>query len=120
MLANFRRKRAGRRYEAFVADLMRQQGWAVTERTDLGFDDEGIDMIASKGLRMAYVQCKGWNKHKQLHENVVDHLYGSVAYQVGPQNVHTVDVLLFTSTELTPHAVAHAKKLGVQVLHERF
>lgn len=120
MLRNYRRKRAGLRYEAFVARLLREQGWAVTERANLGFDDEGIDMIATKGPRTAYVQCKGWRAEKYIHENVVDHLYGSVAYQVGPQSVHTVDVILFTSTELTPHATAHAEKLGVQVLHERF
>ena len=120
MLSKLRRKRIGRRYEYYIGWLLRQDGWLISERTSLGVDDEGIDLIAHKGPRTAYVQCKGWSPLKLIHENVIDHLYGSVAYQVGPDQVHTVDVILYTSSSLTTHAVAHAAKLGVQVLQAEY
>lgn len=120
MLSHFRRKRLGDKYEQFVYELLLSQGWSVTKRNALGFDDEGIDLIANKGSRRAYVQCKGWSPKRHIHENVVDHFYGSVAYQVGPHNAHTVDMLLFVSAPLTAQAQAHADKLGVQVMHEDY
>lgn len=120
MMSKLRRKKIGRRYEYYVAWLMRGQGWEVAQRTNLGVDDEGIDIIATKDNRTAYVQCKGWSVRKPIHENIIDHLYGSTVYQVGADNLDQVEMMLFTSSILTEHALQHADKLGVTVIHESY
>lgn len=120
MMNKLRRQKIGRRYEYFVAWLLRGQGWHVEQRTNLGVDDEGIDIIAYKDNRTAYIQCKGWSVRKPIHENIIDHLYGSTVYQVGSSNIDGVEMMLFTSSILTPHALNHAEKLGVIVVHESY
>jgi hypothetical protein len=106
----------GDRYEHYVAELMRSDGWQVNERTNLGFDDEGIDLTARRDNVVCYVQCKGWADDKLIHENVIDQLYGSAIYQAKALTSEEVEIRLYTSALISERAHLHAMKLGVQIL----
>jgi hypothetical protein len=106
----------GDRYEHYVAELMRGDGWQVDERTNLGFDDEGIDLTASRENVVCYVQCKGWADDKFIHENVIDQLYGSAMYQAKLPTSEQVEIRLYTSALISETAHLHALKLGIQIL----
>jgi hypothetical protein len=111
----------GDKYEHYVAELMRQDGWEVFERGVFGYDDQGIDLSATRNGAVCYVQCKAYGHdrfghEKLVHENVVDQLYGSVAYQVGIDKVASVELYIYSSATPTETAGRHAAKLGVQIL----
>lgn len=82
-------RQAGRRYESFIAQTLRIEGWEVDETGRNGIHDHGIDLIASKEGVRRYVQCKGWSRDKFIHEDVVSQLLGSVAAIEGLDKVLT-------------------------------
>lgn len=119
-LTQKQRIKAGHKYEYYIGWMLRNQGYEVEPRTKYRYYDRGIDLIATKDGRTCYIQCKGWSKHRQLHEDVIDHFYGSVAYQVGPENMRAVELWIYSSAEPTSYARAHAEKLNIQLYHEPF
>ncbi len=112
--------RAGRKYECYVSWKLRREGWEVSPRTKYGKYDRGIDLIAIKDGKVRYTQCKGWARTKTLYENSIDQLYGSFAYQVGPENMKMTEIFLYSSAQLSDYARDHAKKLGIEFFHEPF
>ena len=95
---------------------MRADCWDVFERNSLGYEDQGLDLTASRGGAVCYVQCKAYGHDKFLHENIIDQLYGAAAYQIGPAQMAGADIRLYTSGIMTEAAIKHAEKLDVQVL----
>ena len=114
------RRRAGNRYEYYIAWKLRNEGWTVDARTKYRQYDRGIDLIATKDGKVRYVQCKGWAAKKFLNENIIDQLYGSVAYQVGPENLLQNQMFIYSSAQPTLYAREHAKRLNIELFHEPY
>jgi hypothetical protein len=108
-----RNLRAGPVYEALVAEQLRSEGWKVAETGQSGYNDHGIDLIASKDGTKRYVQCKGWRHSSHIHENVVTQLYGSVASIEGTDNLEGVEKVIYSPATLDDTAEATAKRLGI-------
>jgi len=123
----YRQRRAGRFYEYFVAQTLRQDGWEVAENGRNGLHDHGIDLIASKAGVRRYVQCKGWKRDWLIHEDVVSQLYGSVAAVEGTDNLQGVEKYLYSPAQLDSYAGAEAARLDIHFVfldypkwHQRF
>lgn len=112
--------KAGHKYEYFISWKLRKEGWEVIPRTKYGKYDRGIDLIATKGEKLRYIQCKGWSHKRTLYENTIDQLYGSVVYQVGQVNLINTEIYLYSPTRLSSYALDHAKKLGIEYFHEPY
>jgi hypothetical protein len=115
-----RQREAGIRYENFIAQTLRQEGWEVTENGHTGMPDHGIDLIASKEGVRRYIQCKGWKRNKFIHEDVVSHLYGSVAAIEGPDNLLGVELYIYSPAQLDSYAGAEAEKLNIHLVRLDF
>lgn len=68
----------GKEFEIYVANHFRGKGYQVEERWPLGVNDEGIDLIATKGGEKMLIQCKYYSergKH-QISQEVLRKFYG--------------------------------------------
>jgi hypothetical protein len=108
-----RQRQAGRQYEDYVAQILRQDGWQVDETGRNGFNDHGIDLIASKDGVKRYVQCKGMKRKWLIHEDIVSHLFGSVAAIEGPDNLAGVEMYLYSPAQLDSYAETEAARLNI-------
>lgn len=115
-----KQRQAGRRYEYFVAQTLRQAGWEVIDNGSLGVNDHGIDLIASKDGVRRYVQCKGWNRDRLIHEDVVSHLLGSVAAIEGIDNLRGVELYLYSPAQLDGYSSSEAEKLNIHFVRLDF
>lgn len=113
-LRHYRQQQAGHRYESFVAGTLRQDGWIVDENGRNGINDHGIDLIASKDGIRRYIQCKGWKRHKFIHEDVVSQLYGSVAAFEGTENTDGVERYIYSPAQLDNVAASTAERLHIR------
>lgn len=111
---------SGERYERYIASMLRHDGWEVMEKGKYGMYDHGIDLIATKGGKTRYIQCKGWQFWKELPESVVTQLFGSVAAIEGIDNVRNAEIYVYSSAKLHPIAADTAQKLGVEFVEKRF
>jgi hypothetical protein len=109
----YRQRQAGRIYEYFIAQTLRQDGWEVVETGRNGIHDHGIDLIASKEGVQRYVQCKGWKRNWIIHEDVVSHLLGSVAAIEGIDNLRGVEKYLYSPAQLDGYAGAEADRVDI-------
>ncbi len=109
-----KQRQAGRRYEHFIAQTLRNDGWEVTQNGLNGTADHGIDIIASKDGVKRYVQCKGWKRTKFIHEDVVSHLLGSVAAVEGLDNFAGIEMYLYSPAQLDSYATHEAERLNIQ------
>ncbi len=57
-LPNYLKK--GNDYEKYISRYFSFQGYEVIENFNQGTEDEGIDIIATKGQELLLVQCKNW------------------------------------------------------------
>lgn len=110
----YRQRQAGKVYENYVAQLLRQEGWVVDESGRNGFKDHGIDLNASKDGVRRYIQCKGWKREWFIHDDVVSQLYGSVAAIEGTENLKGVECYIYSPAQLDSYASAEAKRLNIQ------
>ena len=59
------KKEKGDRYEAYVADFFKENGYYVWEHgKEKGIKDGGIDLFVKNGKYCYFVQCKDWEKWK--------------------------------------------------------
>lgn len=110
---HYRQRQAGRRYEFFIAQTLRREGWDVVDNGHNGIQDHGIDLIASKDGVRRYIQCKGWKHTKFMHEDVVSHLFGSVAAIEGKDNLDGVELYIYSPAQLDSYACSEAARLDI-------
>lgn len=115
-----KQRQAGRRYEYYIAWLLRGDGWTVTETGREGFNDHGIDLIATRDGITRYVQCKGWKRWKMIHEDVVSHLFGSVAAIEGLEKLGSVEMYIYSPAKLDSYAALEADKLHITFVRKRY
>ena len=107
----------GRDYELFVGYKYQQHGYIVDNFGEyMGLEDLGRDIIAKKGTKTCIIQCKYWSSKKQIHENHINQLYGTMVSYCIENNVNKEDVsgILITNIELSPMAKKVAAYLGIK------
>lgn len=103
----------GRDYELYCGYCYEQQGYAVDYYGSFhGLEDLGRDLIVKKGSDTRIVQCKYWSKTKQIHENHIMQLYGSVI-EYNLANKQNATGILVTNITLSPKAKEFARVLGI-------
>lgn len=106
----------GRDYELFVGYTFAQKGYEVDYfGSYMGLEDLGRDIIAKKNGNTIIVQCKYWSVNKQIHENYITQLYGTVACYCIENNLDKkhVNGMLVTNIQLSPMAKKMASYLGM-------
>lgn len=107
----------GRDYEEYVGYRYRSKGFTVDNYGSyMGFDDLGRDVIAKKGNKIYIIQCKYWSQKKEIHENHVNQLFGTVTSYCIENNIVQEKVLgvIVTNTTLTERAKQFAARLGIK------
>ena len=103
----------GRDYELYCGYCYEQQGFTVDYYGSFhGLEDLGRDLIVKQGSDIRIVQCKYWSKTKQIHENHIMQLYGSVV-EYNLENNGTATGILITNTVLSEKAKQFAQILGI-------
>ena len=115
-----KQREAGKKYERFVAQTLRGQGWQVVESGRNGYDDHGIDLEATKDGIRRYIQCKGWKRRRLIHSDVVSQLFGDVANIEGVGNLDRVECYIYSPAQLDAAAAAEAQRLGVHFVRFYF
>nr|WP_321378375.1 restriction endonuclease [uncultured Bacteroides sp.] len=116
----------GYEYELFIGFLYKQNGWQVEQNgIDRGLEDLGRDIIAKKmidgRLKIHIIQCKRWSEKKEIHENVVNQLYGTTIQYIlmnkqNPlHNITDITPVLTTTAPLSKIAQSFADYLKVSV-----
>ena len=104
----------GRDYELYCGYCYEKKGFTVDYFGSYnGLEDLGRDLIISQCDDVRIVQCKYWSKSKQIHENHVMQLYGSVIEYNLENNQHATGILI-TNTELSAKAKEFAQVLGIK------
>ena len=107
---------AGIDYERYIGYLYECQNYHVKFQGALtGFDDMGIDIVASKGKNIYLIQCKRYSEHKTVHENTVFQLYGSYVYHKIQRPSKNFIPVIYTSTQLSDVAQKCADFLNIEV-----
>ena len=103
----------GRDYELYCGYCYEQSGYSVDYHGSYkGLEDLGRDLIVCKGQEIRIVQCKYWSQNKQIHENHVMQLYGSVIEYNIAHNANAQGILI-TNTTLSDMAKQFAEHLGI-------
>jgi hypothetical protein len=103
----------GRDYELYCGYCYEQKGYSVDYYGSYhGLEDLGRDLIIKLGDDIRIVQCKYWSLSKQIHENHIMQLYGSVIEYNLENNANATGILL-TNTVLSDKAKEFAKILGI-------
>ena len=103
----------GRDYELYCGYCYEKKGYRVDYYGSYhGLEDLGRDLIIKSGNEVRIVQCKYWSQNKQIHENHIMQLYGSVIEYNLENNTHATGILL-TNTTLSAKAKDFAKILGI-------
>ena len=103
----------GRDYELYCGYCYEQKGYTVDYYGSYhGLEDLGRDLIIKHGDEVRIVQCKYWSQSKQIHENHIMQLYGSVIEYNIENNANATGILL-TNTVLSDKAKEFAKVLGI-------
>lgn len=113
---------AGIKYERYIGYLCEQQGYSVKYTGALlKLNDMGRDLIVSKGKSVYIVQCKRYADHKEIHENHLFQLFGSVMHYAAENPDKSVRGVFVTSAAFSSVAAECAKKLDIEVHeHRRF
>jgi len=68
------RKEKGDKYEEYICELYKKENYIVEPHgKKKGVHDLGIDIIAKKGRKIIFIQCKDWdinNKYKITHKDI--------------------------------------------------
>lgn len=107
----------GRDYEEYIGYTYRKSGYMVDNYGErMGLEDLGRDIIAKKGNKTLIIQCKYWSQKKQIHENHINQLFGTVTSYCIEHGVQGKNVtgILVTNTNLSETAKKFAERLGIQ------
>lgn len=103
----------GRDYELYCGYCYEKKGFSVDYYGAYnGLEDLGRDLIITRGDDVRIAQCKYWSKTKQIHENHIMQLYGSVIEYNLENNQHATGILI-TNTVLSTKAKEFAEVLGI-------
>jgi len=122
-------KEKGDKYEEYVANFFREQGYTIAEHgKDNGVKDNGIDIIAKKEKYILFIQCKNWSaktgrkiRDKELKitkQDVEDYMKKHPLYEMG--NYKTK--IIFITSENILHGSGyyyikeHSKEIEYQVI----
>ena len=105
---------AGIKYERYIGYLCETKGYKVKYfGATMKLQDMGRDLIVSKGNKVYLIQCKRYSSSKEIHENSIFQLFGSL-YHYRVENPDKVTVGVFvTSSKLTDLARECAKALSI-------
>ena len=110
----------GRDYELYIGQYYEKLGYSVEYfGMDKKIEDLGRDLIAKKENKILIIQCKCWSKHKQIHENTITQLFGTVtAYKIerGETLFDIVEGVLVTTIELSETAKKFAEMLNIKII----
>lgn len=109
----------GRDYELYIAYVYERKGYSVdTFGSYMRINDLGRDLIAKKGNEIEVVQCKYWSEKKEIHENHICQLFGTVICYCIENNLSVDDVkaVFVTSTTLSKKAKEFSEMLNIKVL----
>lgn len=107
---------AGIEYERYIGYLYETQNYHVKYQGALsGFEDMGIDVIATKGNTTYLIQCKRYSDKKTVHENTVFQLYGSYVYYKTQRPSKNFIPVIYTSTILSDIAQKCSDFLKIEV-----
>lgn len=112
----------GRDYEQYIGHLYAQKGYSVDYFGAYnGLGDLGRDLIAKKSNMTLIIQCKHWSSKKQIHENTVCQLYGTLICYCLENNLSQdmVRGVLVTNITLSPMAKRFATFLKIEVVENR-
>jgi uncharacterized protein YqiB (DUF1249 family) len=107
----------GRDYEEYIGYTYRKSGYTVDNYGErMGLEDLGRDIIAKKGNKTFIIQCKYWSQKKQIHENHINQLFGTVTSYCIEHGIEGKNVtgILITNTNLSEAAKKFAERLGIQ------
>lgn len=107
----------GRDYELFVGYKYEQKGYSVNYfGSFMGMEDLGRDLIAKKDGKTLIIQCKYWSTKKEIHENHVNQLYGTLACFCIENNLpkDSAKGILVTNITLSDMARKMADYLGIE------
>lgn len=107
----------GRDYEEYVGYRYRTLGFSVDNfGVYMGIDDLGRDVIAKKDGKTYVIQCKYWSQKKEIHENHINQLFGTVTSYKIENNASDESVIgvLITNTQLSERAKKFADRLHIK------
>lgn len=107
----------GRDYELYIGYQYSKQGYDVDYVGSLlKLEDLGRDLIIKKDNTILIVQCKYWSSKKQIHENHIHQLYGTVISYCVENNIDKSQVtgILVTNIQLSATAKRIALYLGIK------
>ena len=109
----------GRDYEMYIGYLCEKNGYKV-EYTGISkrLEDMGRDLIVYDQLDTYVIQCKNWSHEKEIHENHIFQLYGSVVLYKIENPFFNVKAVFITTTKLSSLAekIAHALDIEVKYI----
>lgn len=111
----------GRDYEMYVGYMYSQKGYSVDYYGAYhGLEDLGRDLIAQKASTTLIIQCKYWSSKKEIHENHICQLHGTVVSYCLENNLPTecVSGVLVTNISLSNTAKRFAQTLGITVVEK--
>lgn len=109
----------GRDYELYIAYIYELKGYSVdTFGSYMRINDLGRDLIAKKGNKTEVIQCKYWSSKKEIHENHICQLFGTVICYCIENNLNVDDVVpvFVTSTTLSNKAKEFSNMLNIKVI----
>jgi hypothetical protein len=105
---------AGIKYERYIGYLCESEGYRVKySGALLKLNDMGRDLIVSKGKKIYIIQCKRFSDSKEIHENHLFQLFGSVTHYATEHPDKNVVGVFVTSAALSPVASECAKSLSI-------
>lgn len=111
----------GRLYERYIGHLYETKGYDVVYHGAVnGYGDLGRDLIVNGDNEIHVIQTKCWAKYKQVPENHIFQLYGSVAHYklTSKESNKPVKAVFYTTARYSDIAREVASVLGVEVKTE--
>ena len=106
----------GRDYELYIGYLCEKNGYKV-EYTGISkrLEDMGRDLIVYDHSKTYVIQCKNWSQEKEIHENHIFQLYGSVVLYRIENPFFEAKAVFVTTTKLSSVAEKIADALDIEV-----
>lgn len=107
---------AGIKYERYIGYLCELEGASVKYNgAIMKKDDMGRDLIVKHNSQTFLIQCKRYSKEKEIHENSIFQLYGSLWQYKKNNHGEKIHGVFVTTTSLSEVARECAKALKIKV-----